>query len=57
VNPGAFFKVSLFVFRTRYHLLFFSLARTELNKGLALPSREKDDGGTKERGREALKKL
>lgn len=33
------------------------LARTELNKGLALPSREKDDGGTKERGREALKKL
>jgi tetratricopeptide (TPR) repeat protein len=33
------------------------LARTELNKGLALPSREKDDAGTKERGREALKKL
>jgi hypothetical protein len=34
VNPGAAFKASLFVFRTRYHLLFFSLARTEL-KGTA----------------------
>ena len=33
------------------------LARAELNKGLALPSREKDDPETKERGREALKKL
>ena len=33
------------------------LARAELNKGLALPSREKDDPGTKERGRDALKKL
>lgn len=33
------------------------LARAELNKGLALPSREKDDPGTKERGREALRKL
>jgi hypothetical protein len=33
------------------------LARTEINKGLALPSREKDDPGTKERGRETLKKL
>ena len=31
-------------------------ARAELNKGLALPNREKDDPGTKERGREALKK-
>jgi tetratricopeptide (TPR) repeat protein len=34
-----------------------SLARTELNKGLALPSREKDDPTTKQRGREALDKL
>jgi hypothetical protein len=34
-----------------------ALARAELNKGLALPNREKDDPGTKERGREALKKL
>ena len=33
------------------------LARAEIDKGLALPSREKDDPGTKERGREALKKL
>jgi predicted Zn-dependent protease len=33
------------------------LARVELNKGLALPSREKDDAGAKERGREALKRL
>jgi tetratricopeptide (TPR) repeat protein len=33
------------------------LARAELNKGLALPSREKDDPDTKERAREALKKL
>jgi tetratricopeptide (TPR) repeat protein len=33
------------------------LARAELLKGLALPNREKDDPGTKERGREALKKL
>jgi tetratricopeptide (TPR) repeat protein len=33
------------------------LARTELNKGLALPSREKDDPAAKERGREALRKL
>lgn len=33
------------------------LARTEINKGLALPSREKDDPGAKERGRETLKKL
>jgi tetratricopeptide (TPR) repeat protein len=33
------------------------LARAEINQGLALPSREKDDPGTKERGREALKKL
>ncbi len=34
-----------------------ALAREELNKGLALPSREKDDPGTKERGRAALQKL
>lgn len=34
-----------------------ALAREELNKGLALPNREKDDPGTKERGRAALKKL
>jgi len=33
------------------------LARAEINKGLALPSREKDDQGTKERGREAFGKL
>ena len=33
------------------------LARAELTKGLALPNREKDDPGTKDRGREALKKL
>jgi tetratricopeptide (TPR) repeat protein len=33
------------------------LARAELNKGLALPNKEKDDPGAKERGREALKKL
>jgi Flp pilus assembly protein TadD len=33
------------------------LARAELNKGLALPSREKDDPGCKERAREALRKL
>ena len=33
------------------------LARAEINRGLALASREKDDPGTKERGREALKKL
>jgi len=33
------------------------LARAEINKGLALPSREKDDPGTKERGRAALAKL
>ncbi|TCO90185.1 hypothetical protein EV701_111111 [Chthoniobacter flavus] len=33
------------------------LARAELNKGLALPNREKDDPGAKERGREALRKL
>jgi Flp pilus assembly protein TadD len=33
------------------------LARVELTKGLALPSREKDDPATKERGREALRKL
>lgn len=32
-------------------------AREELNKGLALPSREKDDAETKERGRAALQKL
>lgn len=32
-------------------------ARAEINKGLALPSREKDDPGAKERGRETLKKL
>jgi len=34
-----------------------ALAREELNKGLALPSREKDDPQTKERGRAALKNL
>ncbi|MEP6671285.1 MAG: hypothetical protein ABJF10_19135 [Chthoniobacter sp.] len=33
------------------------LARAEIDKGLALPNHEKDDPGTKERGREALKKL
>lgn len=33
------------------------LARAELNKGLALPNREKGDPATKERGREALSKL
>lgn len=33
------------------------LARAEIAKGLALPSREKDDEETKTRGREALKKL
>jgi len=33
------------------------LARAEIDKGLALPNREKDDPGTKERGRETLKKL
>jgi tetratricopeptide (TPR) repeat protein len=33
------------------------LARAEITKGLALPSREKDDEETKARGREALKKL
>lgn len=33
------------------------LARAELNKGLALPNREKDDPGAKERGREALRRL
>lgn len=33
------------------------LAREELNKGLALPSREKDDPSTKQRGKEALAKL
>lgn len=33
------------------------LARAELNRGLGLPSREKDDAGCKERGREALRKL
>jgi Flp pilus assembly protein TadD len=33
------------------------LARAELNKGLALPNREKDDPATKEHAREALKKL
>jgi tetratricopeptide (TPR) repeat protein len=33
------------------------LARAELNKGLALPNREKDDPATKERGWEALSKL
>ena len=33
------------------------LARAELTKGLALPNREKDDPATKERGREALRKL
>ena len=32
-------------------------ARTSLNKGLALPNREKDDADTKVRGREALGKL
>ena len=26
VNPGAVFKASLVVFKTKYHLLFFSLA-------------------------------
>jgi hypothetical protein len=31
VNPEAVFKASLVVFNTKYHLLFFSLARTELN--------------------------
>lgn len=33
------------------------LARVEIEKGLALPSREKDDEDTKRRGREALKRL
>ncbi len=33
------------------------LAKTLLNKGLSLPSREKDDEETKQRGREALKRL
>ena len=33
------------------------LARAELNKGLALANREKDDPATKERAREALKRL
>jgi predicted Zn-dependent protease len=33
------------------------LARAELNKGVALPNREKDDPGAKERGLEALRKL
>lgn len=33
------------------------LAKASLNKGLSLPSREKDDEETKERGREALKRL
>ena len=33
------------------------LARAELNKGLALPSREKDDAETKQRARDALAKL
>jgi Tfp pilus assembly protein PilF len=33
------------------------LAREELNKGLALPSREKDDPSTKQRGRDALSNL
>ena len=33
------------------------LARTELNKGLALPSREKDDAESKQRARAALEKI
>jgi len=33
------------------------LARASINKGLALPNREKDDGDTKQRGRAALAKL
>ena len=33
------------------------LARVELNKGLALPNREKDDPETRSRAREALRKL
>lgn len=33
------------------------LARASLNKGLNLPSREKDDEETKQRGRETLKRL
>jgi len=33
------------------------LAKDELNKGLALPNREKDDPDVKQRGRDALKKL
>ena len=34
MNPGAVFNASLFVLRTNYHLLSFSLARTDL-KGTA----------------------
>src|SRR6266850_2123567 len=34
VNPGAVFRASLVVFKTRYHLLFFSLAWRAL-KGIA----------------------
>src|ERR1700731_4821516 len=34
VNPGAVFKASLVVFKTKYHLLFFTLACTSL-KGIA----------------------
>jgi tetratricopeptide (TPR) repeat protein len=33
------------------------LAKEELNKGLALPNREKDDPDVKQRARDALKKL
>jgi tetratricopeptide (TPR) repeat protein len=33
------------------------LAKAEIEKGLSLPSREKDDEQTKQRGRETLKKL
>lgn len=43
--------------RTYAALKQTELARASLAKGLALPSREKDDPQTKARGREALKKL
>jgi hypothetical protein len=32
-------------------------AREELQRGLALPNRDKDDPGTKQRAAEALRKL
>jgi tetratricopeptide (TPR) repeat protein len=43
--------------RTYAAMGYADLAREELNRGLALPNREKDDPGCKERARESLKKL